>query len=487
MTKQEIVKIFFENNYLLKPELLQIIPQREDYSSLIKTCKKNITKQAQSIPITEELLNKILETKYPKTEYPVNIISSYNKESEKREMQDFVKYFRARYEKLKEILCTRQELINSISISRALEKPESERVSIVGLVSDKGETKKGNVVLTLEDITGTIKVIITKKNEDLIKKAADVVYDEAIGVKGTTADKAIFANDLLFPDVPLTKELKKSPDEVYAAFISDLHVGSNMFLPNELMKFINWTNGEAGTEEQQAIAKKLKYLFIVGDLVDGIGIYPEQDKELMIKDIVEQYEKCAEYLSLIRKDINLIICGGNHDALRISEPQPCLNRKYAKAIYDLSNVTLLSNPAFVNIHSSQAFPGFDVLMYHGFSFDYYVANVNSIRNNGGYNRADLIMKFLLQKRHLAPSHSSTLYIPEKDNDPLIISKVPDFFITGHIHKANISSYKGISTICGSCWQAKTSFQEKVGHEPEPARVPIVNLKTRQVTMMRFDT
>ena len=95
------------------------------------------------------------------------------------------------------------------------------------------------------------------------------------------------------------------------------------------------------------------------------------------------------------------------------------------------------------------------------------------------------MKFLLQRRHLAPSHSSTPYLPETDHDPLVISKVPDFFVTGHIHKSVVSSYRNVSLICGSCWQSKTSFDEKMGHEPEPARVPIMNLQTRQIKILRF--
>jgi len=258
-----------------------------------------------------------------------------------------------------------------------------------------------------------------------------------------------------------------------------------MFLSNEFEKFVKWLNCEVGNEEQKKLAAKVKYLFIIGDLVDGVAIYPEQDQELEIKDIYEQYNQCARYLSMIRKDINIIICGGNHDALRLSEPQPCLDKRYAKAIYDLPNVTIVSNPAIVNIHSKEGFPGFDILLYHGYSFDYYVANIDSIKSNGGYERADLVMKFLLQKRHLAPTHGSSLYIPDVEEDALVIEKVPDFFVSGHIHKANISNYKNITMICCSCWQSKTTFQERVGHNPEPAKVPIVNLKTREVKLIGF--
>lgn len=113
-----------------------------------------------------------------------------------------------------------------------------------------------------------------------------------------------------------------------------------------------------------------------------------------------------------------------------------------------------------------------------------MANVDSIRNNGGYDRGDLIMKFLLKKRHLAPTHTSTLYVPQ-DSDDLVIKNVPDIFVTGHIHKSIAANYRNITLISGSCWQSKTSFQEKVGHNPEPSRVPIVNLKTREVKILRF--
>ena len=40
-------------------------------------------------------------------------------------------------------------------------------------------------------------------------------------------------------------------------------------------------------------------------------------------------------------------------------------------------------------------------------------------------------------------------------------------------------------ISGSCWQGQTKFQEKLGHNPQPGRVPIVNLKTREVKVLKF--
>ena len=126
-------------------------------------------------------------------------------------------------------------------------------------------------------------------------------------------------------------------------------------------------------------------------------------------------------------------------------------------------------------------------MYHGYSFDDYAEIVPSIKNSGAHisDRAPLVMRFLLQRRHLAPQHTSTLYIPDPRSDPLVIEKVPDLFFAGHIHKSGTINYRTVTTVSASCFQAKTDFQEKVGHDPDPGVVPVVNLLSRAVTLLRF--
>ena len=319
----------------------------------------------------------------------------------------------------------------------------------------------------------------------MFKAAKDIVLDEAVGISGVSGNNIIFTNSLLSPDIPMAKEIRKCEDEVYALFLSDVHVGSTNFLEHDFNKFLKWINQETGTDKQKHIASKVKYIFIVGDLVDGCGVYPGQEKELQIKDIKIQYRFCAELLSSIPVNIEIIVCPGNHDAMRLAEPQPPIYEDFAEPLYKLPNITVVSNPATVNIHASNSFPGFDVLLYHGHSFDFYFAEIESLRNNGGYDRADLLMKLLLQKRHLAPSYASTLYVPDIKSDFLVIDKVPDFFVSGHIHKAAAANYKGVTLISGSCWQSKTTYQEKIGHNPEPSRVPIVNLQTRQLKILKF--
>jgi DNA polymerase II small subunit len=162
-----------------------------------------------------------------------------------------------------------------------------------------------------------------------------------------------------------------------------------------------------------------------------------------------------------------------------------LLHSYAESLKKLPNVLLLSNPAMINIGATPDFSGFDMLLYHGYSLIYYSDHVDTIRQKGGQKRPDLLMKLLLQMRHLAPTHTSNLYTPDSNFDPLIITRIPDFFITGHIHRVSVSNYKNITLVNCSCWSDITEDQEKRGLQPQPARVPIVNLKTREAKVINF--
>ncbi len=471
LDRQKSVEFLLSKGVLISPSVVEKIN-----SGLISQLKPLLEK-GESFVLDEAFLQGLSQA------FNVEILRSYNEPSSNRDVEDFVAFFNSRFKQLSNLLIHRPEMSNKVSISRLVNKSDREAVSIIGLVSNIAFTKNNNIKLTLEDPTGSIGVIVTKRDTQLFRAASSLTLDEVIGVSGTNGKNILFASSITWPGIPLI-DLKKSPLQESAIVLSDLHVGSKNFLEKEFKKFLSWINGRLGSEAQVKLANKVKYIFIVGDLVDGVGIYPGQYNELEIKDIYKQYEMCAELLSQIPQDKAIIICPGNHDALRLAEPQPPLSIELASPLYKLPNVIMVSNPARVNIGRTGGFEGFDVLLYHGYSFDYYVANIESIRNSGGYNNPELILKYLLQRRHLAPSHGSTLYVPT-NIDPLVIEKIPDMFFTGHIHKSALFNHRNITLVSGSCWQSKTSFQEKVGHEPEPCRVPIIDLHTRKMRLLNF--
>ena len=516
VTKKDLVSVFLENGILIGPETTKNLTQQVTKELLNAISQKIDNKEF--LLVHEELIQPILQKTLPEIDWKeldkykvlaekkdtnaygnfldqfllkktnlkekrVKVITTFNEAPHKKVVQDFTDLFNYRYNFLRNILQGRPELVNPISIRRIKEKKTKEEVSLICMVTNKHTTKSNNLLFEVEDQTGSTHILVNRNKEELFSLAENIMLDETIGIRGINSENIIFANNILLPDIPF-HELKKADEEAYAIFLSDTHVGSKQFLSKSFDKFLKWINGETGSEEQKTIAKKVKYLFIAGDLVDGVGIYPNQEEELELTDVTSQYQRFIDLLKKIPSEIEIILSPGNHDSVRVAEPQPIPHKEFAGPLYGMPNVTIISNPSMVNIHASSTFPGFNVLMYHGYSFDYFIANVNSIRLNGGYNRADLVMKYLLQNRHLAPTYTSSPLIPSK-GDPLLIKQIPDIFITGHIHYCVVSSYKNVSLISGSCWQGLTSFQEKMGHTPEPARVPIINLKTRAMKILRF--
>jgi len=396
----------------------------------------------------------------------------------KLEVKDFVGYFNTRFKNYQRIFQGREGLDGLVSI----DKLSNGQASIMGFVTDKRITKNKNILLELEDITGRVSVLINK-NKKAYESAKDLLLDDFIAVRGSGSKEIFFANELFFPEIFLQNKSYLNED-LSVAFISDIHVGSNNFLEKNFVKFLNWLNGEIGNGEQKKISKKIKYLFMVGDLVDGVGIFPGQDRLLKIKNLKKQYEKLSELLSKLRKDITIVACPGQHDAVRVAEPQPPLINEYTEELQKLDNLVLVSNPAFVEINDNKN-GRFRILMYHGQSMAGLINEIESLRFGGGFDNPSKVAKEILKRRHLSPLHGAAIYIPDEREDFLFINEAPDVFATGDLHKADIGLYNNILTIASSCWQSMTPFEEKVGNHPDPCKVPILNLKTREVKILDF--
>ena len=412
----------------------------------------------------------------------VKVVRMSKIEGKKLEVKDFVEHFRGRLKDMAVILQERSGLDNLVSINKI--PRERQNFSIIGLVYDKRVTKNGNIFFDVEDLTGRKKVLVSKNNKEVYETAQEVSLDSIVGLKVSGNEEILFVNEIVFPDARLP-ERKKSPVEENVLFIGDLHFGTNLFFENKFEKFIDYLNYKIKGSDKEEI-EKIKYIFIVGDLICGVGVYPGQEKELIVQDAEEQYEMAASFLSRIRKDIKLIICPGNHDALRIMEPQPLLDEKYAWPLYNMKNVIMTTNPSLINVGARKDFEGFNVMMYHGYSFHYYGDSIPDLVRLKAVNKSpDKVMHYLLKNRHLAPSHSSTLYFPSRE-DELLIRDVPDILFSGHTHKSGISYYNNVLTISGSTWESMTPFQEKMGNTPDFCKVPMFNTKTRAVKILDFE-
>jgi len=409
----------------------------------------------------------------------VKIASPFSVVEKKMDVKDFVCYFRNRLSEMKKILQEHSELKNLLSINKLSGNKQS--FSIIGIVSDKRITKTKSILFEVEDLTGKIRVLVTQNNPELYKKAEEVSLDTVLGFKGFGNNEILFASEIVFPECFIT-ERKYSSVEEYALFLGDLHFGSKRFLKKSFSKFLDYLDGKVPNTPE---VKKIKYIFIVGDLVTGIGNYPNQEKDLLLFDLEEQFSGIAALLGRIRKDIKIIICPGNHDGVRLMEPQPFFDEKYAWALYDMENVFLINNPSTVNIGARESFSGFNVLVYHGFSFSYYAGNVPSLIKSRAMNQPELILDYLLKNRHLAPTHASVQSFPS-EQDFHLIKEIPDIVTTGHIHKSGVFYHNNILGVCVSSWEGLTPYQEKFGNTPDHGKVPMFNLKTRAIKVLDFE-
>jgi DNA polymerase II small subunit len=390
---------------------------------------------------------------------------------------DFNKLFKDRFNSVKKILKNqRRELKNTIPINR-IKKTGLKEIQIVGIVKDVRTTKNGHRLIILEDETDEAVCIALKQNRDSHQISQETILDEIIGINGQLSKNGdlIVINNIVYPDISIKNEGHKTEFPVHAAFLSDIHVGSKQFMQEQWNSFLKWINGDMGNTRQRDVASKIKYIVIPGDVVDGIGIYPNQEKELAIVDVYRQYEALAEQLRQIPDHISIIMQPGNHDAVRPAEPQPTFEKEIRELFSDM-NITYVGNPCYFSLN------GVEILSYHGQSLLDYATNIQYLK----YNEPVETMKLMLKKHHLAPTYGGYTPLAPENQDYMVIDKIPDIFVTGHVHLAQISDYRGVTLINASSWQEQTSYQKMLNFVPDSAKLPIVNLKTRNVTMMDFN-
>ncbi|MFB6154993.1 MAG: DNA-directed DNA polymerase II small subunit [Haloferacaceae archaeon] len=382
------------------------------------------------------------------------------------EYEQFVTVFRDRYEKLSKELRGR---VNHRPATAIQDMAGGSEAEMIGLVNDIRSTASGHWLVELEDTTGTFPCLVMK-DRDIAELVDELLLDEAIAVQGTLSDDAgiLFVDAIHFPDVPRTYRPSTADRHVQAALISDVHVGSREFLADAWHRFTDWLH----TRE----AEHVEYLLIAGDMVEGVGVYPNQDEELDIVDIYEQYERFSEYLKEVPGDLEIVMIPGNHDAVRLAEPQPGFDEDL-RDIMTAHDARITGNPSTVTVE------GVSVLMYHGVSLDEVIAELPA--EKASYDDPHEAMYQLLKKRHVAPQYGGHMRLAPEEEDYLVIEEPPDVFHTGHVHKLGWGKYHNVLAVNSGCWQEQTAFQKSVNIDPDAGYAPILDLDTLDMTVRKF--
>ena len=376
--------------------------------------------------------------------------------------------FSSRFNKLKRIVSDRPEARMLKSLTFVKNERSEDDMYVCGLVTVRN-SERNVTKIVLEDPSGSLEGIIF--DTELQKTADTLLVDQFVMARVSVGKNSGFIiKDLIFPDIP-DQATNKSESESYAVFLSDLHIGSKYFMEEELTEFFSWISSPDPT------AKKIRFILIGGDMVDGVGIYPNQNKELVCQTIEEQLKKVESLIDQIPKNIKIIIMPGNHDPGRRALPQPAIPKKYNSGLWDRENVVVVGNPAVVSLN------GVKVMMFHGQSIDDIVKTTPGL----SYDKPTNVMKHLLRARHLSPIYGSQTPIAPEMQDLMVIEDIPDIFHVGHVHKAQLDMYKGILLVNSGSWQKQTPFQASVGMTPNPGIALLVNLKTFQVFHQNYNS
>lgn len=389
-------------------------------------------------------------------------------------IQNLIAYQKRRYARYLEIIktnhslrCREYPVVTGGTIKRL---NPTQRGVLIGMIEDIRETENYKI-LSVVDSQGITSVSCEKTLLDskyltvggFIGIVVEAAYKKPTIDSETTVLANIFryqraknryiAKELLYPGFKDKAKVKSVWNEGIA-IISDIHVGAHTHIESDFLNFIEWLNGQ----------RDIKYLLVAGDLVDGRWIFPGQELELKIKEILEQYHALGRALGGLRRDITLVVGMGNHDGMS--------NRKEVQIWpEDVKNVLTLykkqivfvSNPGYFKIRD------YYFLMYHGASADPLISRCESL----SYEEPTTIGQLLYRYRNLCPCTDKIPILPTTRLYHVVPEEV-DYLLLGHVHRRGALVMKdGRQIVCGGTWQYLTPFQEKLGFVPNYCVADIV--------------
>ena len=464
------VSYALNKGFQIHPDALEILHKIDvkELGQIIKDVVKEKTKQKQFLINEEdfEIYLGIKDDEEHQVEFEI-LSDPTEKITSAEGVEGYGALFASRFNKLRQIMSDRPESkkVKDIESVKSITKNDDE-LYVWGLVTDR-KSDRNITKITVEDPTSSMEIVVFEGD---LKDAADTLLMDQFAMFKIVPAKngGFFAKDIILPDIP-EHTTNRSKTETYAVFLSDLHVGSKFFMEEELSEFIKWISSA------DPIARKIRFVVIGGDLIDGVGVFPGQDKVLDQLTTEDQLQKTFEVLDKIPKHIKVFLISGNHDAGRKALPQPAIPKMYNSELWDRENFFMLGNPSMVSLN------GVKVLMYHGQSIDDVVRTTPGV----SYDKPAAVMRHFLRARHMSPIYGSRTPIAPETEDMMVIDDVPDIFHSGHVHFVGLDMYKGVLIVNSGAWQRQTDFQESVGVTPTPGMAIIVNLQTMKVYQKDF--
>ena len=471
--EKEIIDWLSERKLMPSPELITHISNHPDGLVLLEKSVASLDGPKLFLSVSDLLIEDNPEPPKPISRPkvadipPIIIERQIDKSMADGKLQSFVSLFNDRFTTLSRLVRRNPSMRDAGPLSTL--NPDEENQAI-GMIAEIQSFPNGRTKVVIEDKDNRINIMLKEEEGNPL----NLLNDEVIGVSGklNRQGNLLYVNSpIVRPHLGRYREVARSEEPYIALFISDIHLGSGTFKEKEWNKFISWLNGEVDYHKEWI--PDPGYLVIAGDAVDGIDSYPGQEDDLSITDVWEQYSTLSKSISKIPNTIQTVIMPGNHDAVRLMEPQLPLPDRVIKDFGD--NLTFTANPVLLNL------AGVQVLCYHGKSLD----DLVSLRDLT-YDNPMSMMKELLNRRHMAPIYGAKTPLAPEKQDHMLIREVPDIFVTGHVHSFGIERYNGVLMLNPGTWQAQTDYQKMMGFQPQPCRAVAVNLQTFDTQVLDFN-
>jgi len=364
MDKQEIIKLFLERGLQIDSKSLEFFAANE--GKLGDFIKRMPEKK-------DELPSNITMDFVKKTLLGLEVVQDFSAPQKTYTTENAIRYFNNRYETMKMFFMDKPSLENLVSINKITDNIK--KFSIIAMVKEKDAHEK---TVAVEDQTGEILVAIDSKDFE------DIVPDEIVGMVCEKAGSLPKAANVIFPDVPLKRDVNKTDEDVFCLFISDFHFGSENFNKKYYENFLEWL-------------KKTNYSNLFIFVLGGIS-----SEEKTVK----------EFFSELPKDSVKIYLRDERDA-------------------GFSSDCNLNNPCMVRIG------GVVILLCSGRVLEFYVKLWDGLS-------VEKVMLNLLKKRHIDPVFSANKKIYDKDI--FVLETLPDIFVASHFHRPGELNYKGTSIL-----------------------------------------
>jgi len=383
MEKKQIVSLFLERGISLDPKGLDYFYEHPEQIDVF------FEKTNANRPTTADLvfIRNILE------ESNIEIIEQKEIISKTISVNDISKILIERYEKIQKYFSNRSDLVNPISINKIT--PNTKNFSLVVIVREKDEKNK---TLLVEDLTGETIVNVDEPIFD------SILQDEVLGII-CEKNNEIRATNVLWPDIPLKREIPKTEEDICCVFLSDLHL-------------------EQGFEEK------------VNKILRGIQQLKYQQLYIFLfgKNFSER-KTAEEFMKKIPTGSRIFIIKNNSTS------------------FNIENTTQLSSPVILIIEKK-----ISLLLCDGNQFIFY-------KNIWKDKRTEDVMLDLLKRRHLDPVFGIEKASMEKY---LIINTVPDIFVSGSFGESGMKNYKGTTIMsCADfssepiCWVVNLRTRESL--------------------------